>query len=176
MSKFLERVRLAEKMRKPNCKCSVCELPIYRRPNDLKKSDGNAFCTRLCYGRFYHPGKIRVDKICEHCNSKFNAKTTKQRFCSHSCSNSSRKGINYDGLNSKNRALKSKRLKFLLAQDRAPLCEHCSHDNYNILEAHHIIERCNGGTDELSNLLLLCPNCHSTIHLGIGKMEGQADR
>ena len=162
-------------MRNPNCKCFVCELPLYRRPKELKNSNGKAFCSRLCYGKHYHPGKTRLDKICEYCNSTYNAKTIEQRFCSHSCVNSSRKGIKYDGLNIKNKALKSKRLKFLLVKDRNPLCENCSNDNYNILEVHHIIERCKGGTDELSNLLLLCPDCHSTIHLGVGKMEGQAD-
>lgn len=28
---------------------------------------------------------IRVQKICEYCNNKFEAKTTKTRYCSHTC-------------------------------------------------------------------------------------------
>lgn len=37
-------------------------------------------------------------------------------------------------------------------------------------EVHHIIPRCEGGSDELSNLVMLCPNHHSLADLGkIGK-------
>ncbi|WP_259399592.1 HNH endonuclease [Pseudoalteromonas sp. SR41-4] len=29
---------------------------------------------------------------------------------------------------------------------------------------HHIVERVKGGTDEMSNLVLLHPNCHRQLH------------
>ena len=29
---------------------------------------------------------------------------------------------------------------------------------------HHIVEKCNGGSDLLSNLVLLHPNCHRQLH------------
>lgn len=29
---------------------------------------------------------------------------------------------------------------------------------------HHIVERVNGGSDKLSNLVLLHPNCHRQLH------------
>ena len=34
-------------------------------------------------------------------------------------------------------------------------------------DLHHIIERCNGGTDDHSNLTYVCPNCHRLAHDGL---------
>lgn len=34
------------------------------------------------------------------------------------------------------------------------------------LEVHHIIYRCNGGSDEESNLITLCHTCHKKLHAG----------
>jgi hypothetical protein len=36
-------------------------------------------------------------------------------------------------------------------------------------DIHHIVEQCNGGTNDHSNLTLLCPNCHRLAHRGITK-------
>jgi 5-methylcytosine-specific restriction endonuclease McrA len=72
-------------------------------------------------------------------------------------------------IQSKNNANKSKILKENLSKIRGGICEECGNENYNILQVHHIIERCNGGTNDESNLELLCPNCHYTKHLGYSK-------
>lgn len=43
--------------------------------------------------------------------------------------------------------------------------EGCYFCNYKkILIPHHIIRKCDGGLDNSSNILLICPNCHSLIH------------
>ena len=34
------------------------------------------------------------------------------------------------------------------------------------LHSHHIVERGNGGTDDISNLVTLCPLCHANKHKG----------
>ena len=33
-----------------------------------------------------------------------------------------------------------------------------------VLEVHHVVPRANGGTNDLSNLLTLCPDCHEDVH------------
>lgn len=35
-----------------------------------------------------------------------------------------------------------------------------------ILEVHHVIWRFNGGSDDPTNLMTVCPNCHDLIHHG----------
>jgi len=47
------------------------------------------------------------------------------------------------------------------------------------LEVHHIVYRCQGGSDEAENLITLCHTCHSALHAGrvkvnlVGKSKGQ---
>lgn len=44
----------------------------------------------------------------------------------------------------------------------------CSNCGWNLApcDIHHVVEQCNGGSDEHSNLTLLCPNCHRLAHAG----------
>src|SRR6185295_10109044 len=42
------------------------------------------------------------------------------------------------------------------------------------LEIHHIVEQANGGTQELSNLCLLCTGHHSALHAGLLTIRGRA--
>ena len=47
-------------------------------------------------------------------------------------------------------------------------CPHCeeritAESGWNL---HHIVRRVDGGTEELSNLQLLHPNCHRQLHYG----------
>lgn len=43
-------------------------------------------------------------------------------------------------------------------------CEICKHNFKPILQIHHIEPVSTGGSDNPDNLLILCPNCHKTIH------------
>ena len=59
-------------------------------------------------------------------------------------------------------------------------CRHCKNRRKDSkLEVHHIIYRCNGGSDEADNLITLCKTCHDNIHNGLitlklnGKKKGQ---
>ena len=31
-------------------------------------------------------------------------------------------------------------------------------------QVHHVVFKCNGGSNNLSNLVLLCPECHRKLH------------
>jgi len=44
-------------------------------------------------------------------------------------------------------------------------CVVCGFDE--IVEVHHILQRCNGGTDDEENLVLLCPNHHALADKGM---------
>jgi len=49
------------------------------------------------------------------------------------------------------------------------VCAHCG-SNFPILHKHHIIPISEGGTDEITNLVQLCPNCHALEH---ARLEGE---
>lgn len=67
------------------------------------------------------------------------------------------KGINYGFENTK---------AMVLNRDRY-VCQYCKGKHKDSkLEVHHIIYRCNGGSDEESNLITLCHTCHKALHDG----------
>lgn len=52
-------------------------------------------------------------------------------------------------------------------------CEICDNSNKKILHAHHICERTELETNNHhTNLLILCPNCHTKIHFNLIKIIG----
>lgn len=65
------------------------------------------------------------------------------------------KGINYGFANSK---------AYVLSRDNYT-CQ-CCKTKKGTLQVHHIIYRSNGGSDEESNLITLCENCHTKLHKG----------
>lgn len=48
-------------------------------------------------------------------------------------------------------------------------CVICSYNR--IINIHHIIHRSKGGTNDVDNLITLCPNCHSLVHNKIIKIK-----
>lgn len=142
--------------RNPNCTCKFCKKPIYRRPFQI--TGGNVYCSRQCAG--LDQQKIKVCKICK--GTYVGNKVT----CSRGCANKARTGIIYTKENKFNKAYRGTLLKEKVAKKRDGVCERCGHSNYAILQIHHITERHKGGTDDLDNLELLCPNCHMAHHHG----------
>ena len=58
----------------------------------------------------------------------------------------------------------SSRRKAVLHRDNYT-CQCCGKKNCR-LEVHHVIFRCNGGTDDEENLITLCKECHDGVHAG----------
>ena len=147
-----------------NCKCETCETPLFRKPSQLLINKGRAFCNKKCYGIYCRSPEM----VCVVCQATFKVGGGKRKrlTCSRACSNKSRKGISYKKGAPNSNSTKVRKLKGLLLEDRGHKCEMCSFNNVNILQVHHIIERSNGGSNDLENLQLLCPNCHCTIHYG----------
>lgn len=142
--------------RKPNCACFVCSKEVYRRP--AQQVQGRIYCSQACCGN----DQQKNNKECPVCGTRFNRKG---KTCSRKCSNTQRAGIKY-GKPNYVYMTKSMARKVSLANERGGICEECGEDNFAILETHHIIERCNGGTDDPTNLKLLCPSCHRKSHFG----------
>lgn len=147
--------------RNPNVKCSMCEKPFYKRPGEQSSSkSGKVFCSKECYGL-----SCRVYTVCPECGTKFSGRKGRVT-CSRACSNKRRTGIKYSGERPKDKAYQRNVLRAQLIALRGAKCERCSYSKAHILQVHHILERSNGGTDEVDNLLLLCPNCHCEEHYG----------
>lgn len=57
----------------------------------------------------------------------------------------------------------SKRTMTKLIQRAKMGCSICGWDDAQP-DVHHIIPRCEGGSNDNSNLIIVCPNCHRVIH------------
>ncbi len=60
-------------------------------------------------------------------------------------------------------------------RDRGGKCEipGCGFDD--VLEIHHIISKKNGGSDDIENLLVLCPNHHTMLHHGLVQINNRVN-
>ena len=145
--------------RKPNTQCKICSKPIYRRPAQLKA--GPVYCSNVCYVK-------TVEKLhkCAVCDSLIKSSEHK-KTCSRACANKQKLGLKYLGKlgrPAKDGIKEARLLKQRLIDLRGGKCEKCPYTKVEILVVHHIVERCNGGTNNLDNLELICPNCHAEEH------------
>lgn len=118
------------------------------------------YCSITCF----RSQRQRQPKQCSLCNQLFISKHKKAKYCSVLCAakvtgaQKSQKHIE-SGLWNNSRISKRLRIEEL----GKPHCERCSWDAVpGILEIHH--KDRNRRNNQLINLELLCPNCHSTEH------------
>jgi hypothetical protein len=145
--------------RNPNTACIVCSKPIYKRPWEILKNKGRVFCSVACYGI-----SMRKEKPCIVCGKMIMAHYNK-KTCSRSCANINRAGIKYkSGRPKKDKVASQHALKVRLMTARGTACERCGYDKKEILQVHHKDK--NRQNNELTNLELICPNCHCEEHYG----------
>jgi hypothetical protein len=132
-------------------KCLNCDEPT--------KKDRHKFCSRSCSVTYNNVGVRRNYNPKRHHNCKVcGTQTTYIKYCSMECR--SRDSI-IKAINGEVKNLKP--LKKHLILNRGHQCEECKHTkwlNSDIpLELEHIDG--NSNNNDLKNLKLLCPNCHT---------------
>ena len=173
---FCSRKCAAQRQQKAlgNLTCSMCGKEFYRKPSERRK---NNYCSRTCANQAQSriwkelplekrqsPG---VEVICQHCGKAFRVKahrSDKAKFCSRPCAIISHGGKptgismpgnsnpNFRGTNNSVTARENGTKYFGRA------CMICGWDT--IVDVHHITPRRHGGTNDLDNLIVLCPNHH----------------
>ncbi len=145
--------------RNPNTKCIVCAKPVYKRPLQIQENEGRVFCGQVCYG-----ASCRKETPCVVCGKLILAGLHK-KTCSRGCANTHRAGIKYKVYSNppKDKVKSQQALKTRLLKDRGTNCERCSYSKFEILQVHH--KNKDRTNNELSNLELICPNCHYEEHL-----------
>ncbi len=147
---------MTEYKRKPNTNCVVCDKPIYRRPGVLARFGGHAYCSQTCYGV-----ASRREKPCVVCGALILASANK-KTCSRVCANKNRTGSTYTGARLRDKVYTIRMLKKRLFILRGQQCERCTFAIAEVLQVHH--KDRNKHNNELTNLELLCPNCHASEH------------
>ncbi len=142
--------------RKSNTKCTICGKEIYRRPIELVKTKGRAYCSIACYGI-----SSRREKSCIICN-KLILSSFHRITCSRECSNINRKGIKYHLGRPKDKAEEIRAIKIKLISIRGGKCEKCDYSKSEVLQVHH--KDRNIRNNDFDNLEIICPNCHFENH------------
>lgn len=142
--------------RKPNTNCFICNKPIYKRPSAIQRNGGHIFCSVSCYGV-----SCRKEIPCSVCGKLILAGLNKQT-CSRNCANINRTGLKYKINRPRDKVISQRALKVRLLEIRGKKCERCNYDKYEILQVHHKDK--NRNNNQISNLELICPNCHFEKH------------
>ncbi len=142
--------------RNPNTACLTCRKPIYRRPADLKRSHGRAFCGLICYGI-----SCRKENPCVVCGKPILGGLHK-KTCSRACSNKNRVGTHYKLGRPRDKAMLFSKIKERLSVLRGRECERCGYSTFEVLQVHHKNRNREDNCSE--NLELICPNCHFEEH------------
>ena len=123
---------------------------------------------RFCSQRCYHASRWGLDRICRQCDSPI---TTRNRFCSKTCG---RKYWDSRGWKAHKKKSWWAR-KLTLLKDLGGKCRACGNDDIRVLEINHKnrakktrpprrhynhANRMREWLSNLSNLELLCANCH----------------
>ncbi len=135
------------------------------------------FCNASCSAKYNNKNrpskKIVYNIVCLNCESNIVTHRKTKKFCSSKCVNEYKHAQTIkDWLNGENSGGSvygaSSSVKRYLRKIRGNKCEKCGFCVVNIytnkvpLEVNHIDG--NWKNNELSNLELLCPNCHSLTH------------
>lgn len=132
--------------------CEICRKifeHISARSNKAK------YCSRQCYYKA-RINKGNIEYKCQHCGILFkDSLSHKRKFCSKSC-------VGKSSVSTFNPSYTTVR-KAMLNRKLINKCERCGFNKEpKILGVHH--KDRNRNNNELINLEILCPNCHSLEH------------
>lgn len=115
-----------------------------------------------CSLKKYYLTKQKYKYICEKCNKEFyrfyKFKENRKIRCDECKRKVKHSNNNFNNIKELSKRTISKIFKRLKIK-----CSICGW-NKATCDIHHILPRKSGGTDDNSNLVILCPNCHRMVH------------
>jgi len=140
-----------------------------------QKAPNQRFCSHKCQNEDYNNRfrkEVHEKRHCSVCNKLFIPKQYNSKYCSTRCERfASRK--RQDG----NPIIQHKpwwgKNKMEKITELGGKCVKCGYSaDIRALVIHHIVPKAMGGSDESSNLVVLCANCHAIVHYKTVVQEG----
>lgn len=153
--------------------CDQCGNAMFKENkiiNRAIKNNLHMFCSKECRYKYFSKKSIAY---CDTCKKQIIIRASRLKrsksgkvFCSRSCSNVHRNSLftgedhpNFKGIDYRSIALK----------ECPNICKICDWaEDKRILEVHHIDG--NRNNNVITNLIILCPNCHAKITRGYYKL------
>lgn len=157
----------------------IDEVDFERDKTRKKKKYNYRFCCKSCANsrvmtkekiekiknslkKFYeNKEEVLYEYVCEKCGKKF--KHTRIRKERHKHCDDCRQNRPHTKDDTNSLLNLSKRTVSKILKRANQKCSICGW-NESSCDIHHIVERKNGGTDDIDNLIIVCPNCHRVIH------------
>ena len=135
---------------------SFCEECGSEFTHIASRANKAKYCSQKCYHKAMNK-KGTVEYECEHCHKKFlDAPSHKRKYCSRACTNKSSRETFKPKFTTVRKAM--------LTRGLLKKCERCGFDKFpQILGVHH--KDRNRNNNDMTNLEVLCPNCHSIEHM-----------
>ncbi len=149
-------------------KCKCCNKPLSYKENKLKK----VFCNSVCAATYNNQDR-KIYVPCKNCNTPLPGHD--RVYCNTQCMKDFRLKQHLNDINNKvPRKLGKNTLKRLLTELFGYKCSICNISEWNNKKLVLELEHKDGHSDnnELENLCLICPNCHSQTPTYKGKNKG----
>lgn len=158
--------------------CDYCGKEFLRRNYEVGRASKN-FCSKSCAGKGSSVANLHVvrqpaqELTCEYCGKTYKRKVSRlrtSRFCSRECVSAYRSREWHDEKNPNFRhGMNQTSAKRIALAFYEPRCAICGWDT--IIDIHHIIKKARGGTNDVANLIVLCPNHHKMAERGMISKE-----
>jgi len=142
--------------------CLQCNKEFFTQQHYINKGMGK-FCSRSCGVTHQNLNRPLTKVTCLSCNKEFDSKSPKTKYCKESCKNKIKISINKINPTMGRTNLSKKIIRLGATHDILYKCFNCGWDKC-VCDIHNIKPKCDGGSDELNNLIILCPNCHRLAH------------
>ena len=151
--------------------CSYCNQEFDKptnKVNEYNKKGYKLYCSDKC-----KKDSKKIKCNCVQCGKElFKTKSELEKsksgntFCSKSCAcsyNNSHYRTKENNPNWKGGQFSGKTYQKIAFRNYYPICSICGFSHKKALEVHHVDK--DPTNDELDNLIILCCNCHSLVHL-----------
>ena len=154
-------------------KCSYCGIEFNKKPSEVARTKNHFCCVE--HSNLFKQKRVKLK--CEYCGIEYEVRPfeANRNFCSQQCANSA-SGKKMTGENHPNykhgysgKGKSYHRLRAFDIYEHKCACCGWSRDE-RILQVHHKDSNHENNKDE--NLVILCPNCHWSITLGLYQLVG----
>lgn len=158
-------------MKEIKINCNHCRKEFFVKMKEVKRGNGK-FCSRTCSGARRKGIKLTKPNVkCRYCGIPFYKNSSKKKcskhgifFCTRKCKDlGQRVKSNIKEIQPPHYKSGESDYKKIAKANKVLKCNRCSYDKIpEILEVHHLDR--NRNNNNLSNLEIICPNCHQEDH------------